>query len=99
MSRTGKRGKAKLGRTNIEVTQLETYTFQELFNIYMFAKEAEGLARIEYFEREDLYEYIYEYCNALAEKIFEQGQHSKAGTYFYKAIQAKKKADAKGALK
>ncbi|KAB2387238.1 MULTISPECIES: tyrosine-type recombinase/integrase [Bacillus cereus group] len=45
MSRTGKRGKAKLGRTNIEVTQLETYTFQELFNIYMFAKEAEGLAK------------------------------------------------------
>lgn len=44
MSRTGKRGKTKLGRTNIEVTQVETYTFQELFNIYMFAKEAEGLA-------------------------------------------------------
>lgn len=45
LSRTGKRGKAKLGRTNIEVKQVETYTFQELFNIYMFAKEAEGLAR------------------------------------------------------
>ncbi|OAK33676.1 tyrosine-type recombinase/integrase [Bacillus wiedmannii] len=45
MSRTGKRGKAKLGRTNIEVTKFETYTFQELFNIYMFAKEAEGLVR------------------------------------------------------
>ncbi|MED1002612.1 tyrosine-type recombinase/integrase [Bacillus mobilis] len=45
MSRTGKRGKAKLGRTNIEVTQLETHTFQELFNIFMFAKETEGLAR------------------------------------------------------
>ncbi|WP_269756735.1 hypothetical protein [Bacillus cereus] len=40
MARTGKRGKAKLGRTNIEVTKVETYTFQELFNIYMFAKEA-----------------------------------------------------------
>ncbi len=45
LSRTGKRGKAKLGRTNIEVTQIETYTFQELFNIYMFAKEAQALAR------------------------------------------------------
>ncbi|MCU5086356.1 tyrosine-type recombinase/integrase [Bacillus cereus] len=45
MSRTGKRGTAKLNRTSIEVTQLETYTFQELFNIYMFAKEAEGLAK------------------------------------------------------
>lgn len=45
MSRTSKRGKSKLGRTNIEVTQDKTYTFQELFNIYMFAKEAEGLAR------------------------------------------------------
>ncbi|MGX5621290.1 tyrosine-type recombinase/integrase [Bacillus cereus] len=45
MSRTGKRRKTKLGRTNIEVTQVETYTFQELFNIYMFAKEAEGLVR------------------------------------------------------
>ncbi|MHA7108313.1 tyrosine-type recombinase/integrase (plasmid) [Bacillus sp. C-3-6] len=45
MSRTGKRGKAKLGRTSIEFKQVETYTFQELFNIYMFAKEAEGLAR------------------------------------------------------
>ena len=45
MSRTGKRGKAKLGRTSIEVTQIEIYTFQELFNIYMFAKEAEGLAK------------------------------------------------------
>ncbi|AJH67880.1 MULTISPECIES: tyrosine-type recombinase/integrase [Bacillus cereus group] len=45
MSRTGKRGKAKLSRTSIEVTQIETYTFQELFNIYMFAKEAEGLVR------------------------------------------------------
>ncbi|AMR05743.1 tyrosine-type recombinase/integrase [Bacillus thuringiensis] len=45
MSRTGKRGKAKLDRTNIEVTQVTTYTFQELFNIYMFAKETEGLAR------------------------------------------------------
>ncbi|MCU5590337.1 hypothetical protein OCB75_29400 [Bacillus cereus] len=57
------------------------------------------LVGIEYFEREDLYEYIYECCNALAEKIFEQGQHAKAGTYFYKAIQAKKKADSKEALK
>ncbi len=45
LSRTGKRGTAKLNRTSIEVTQLETYTFQELFNIYMFAKEAEGLAK------------------------------------------------------
>ncbi|MFJ8452479.1 tyrosine-type recombinase/integrase [Bacillus paramycoides] len=45
MSRTGKRGKAKLVRTSIEFKQVETYTFQELFNIYMFAKEAEGLAR------------------------------------------------------
>ncbi|WP_255258393.1 hypothetical protein [Bacillus toyonensis] len=44
MSRTGKRGKAKLGRTSIEVTKIETYTFQELFNINMFAKDAEGLA-------------------------------------------------------
>lgn len=31
--------------------------------------EATVLAGIEYFEREDLYEYIYECCNALAEKI------------------------------
>ncbi|MCH5476425.1 hypothetical protein L4A40_25170 [Bacillus cereus] len=45
MSRTSKREKAKLGRTNIEVTQVGTYSFQELFNIYMFAKEAEVLAR------------------------------------------------------
>ncbi|WP_257143426.1 hypothetical protein [Bacillus wiedmannii] len=45
MSRTGKRGKAKLSRTSIEVTQIEIYTFQDLFNIYMFAKEAEGLAK------------------------------------------------------
>lgn len=45
LSRTGKRGKAKLSRTSIEITQIETYTFQELFNIYMFAKEAEGLTR------------------------------------------------------
>ncbi|WP_226546017.1 phage integrase SAM-like domain-containing protein [Bacillus thuringiensis] len=45
MSRTGKRGQAKLSRTSIEVTQIETYTFQELFNIYMFAKEAEGLGK------------------------------------------------------
>ncbi|MEC2746216.1 phage integrase SAM-like domain-containing protein [Bacillus cereus] len=45
MSRTGKRGTAKLTRTSIEVTQLETYTFQELFNIYMFAKDAEDLAK------------------------------------------------------
>ncbi|TKH67588.1 integrase, partial [Bacillus cereus] len=40
MSRTGKRGKAKLSRTSIEVTQIAIYTFQDLFNIYMFAKEA-----------------------------------------------------------
>ncbi|MCU5332153.1 hypothetical protein [Bacillus wiedmannii] len=45
MSRTGKRGKAKLGRTSIGVKTVETYTFQELFNIYIFAKDAEGLAR------------------------------------------------------
>lgn len=45
LSRTGKRGKAKLSRTSIEVTTVETYTFQELFNIYIFAKEAEGLAK------------------------------------------------------
>jgi len=45
LSRTGKRGKAKLGRTSIEFKQVETYAFQELFNIYIFAKEAEGLAR------------------------------------------------------
>ncbi|TKH47050.1 integrase, partial [Bacillus cereus] len=40
MSRTSKREKTKLGRTNIEVTQVGIYSFQELFNIYMFAKEA-----------------------------------------------------------
>ncbi|WP_255449999.1 hypothetical protein [Bacillus sp. AR2-1] len=45
MSRTGKRGKATLSSTSIEVTQIEPYTFQELFNIYMFAKKSEGLAR------------------------------------------------------
>ncbi|WP_255288660.1 tyrosine-type recombinase/integrase [Bacillus cereus] len=45
MSRTGKRGKTKLSRTSIEVKTVETYTFQELFNIYIFAKEAEGLAK------------------------------------------------------
>ncbi|WP_305927699.1 hypothetical protein [Bacillus mycoides] len=45
MSRIGKRSKAKLGRTSIEVTTVEAYTFQELFNIYIFAKKTEGIAR------------------------------------------------------
>lgn len=45
------------------------------------------------------YEYIHEYCNAIAEKILKKDQHAEAGKYLYKAIQAKKKADAKGALK
>ncbi|MED3358533.1 hypothetical protein P4414_25770 [Bacillus thuringiensis] len=41
MSRTGKRGKTNLDRTNIEAIQFKTYTLPELFNIYMFAKEAQ----------------------------------------------------------
>ncbi|WP_257131996.1 hypothetical protein [Bacillus toyonensis] len=41
MSRTGKRGKTNLGRTNIEAIQIKTYTLPDLFNIYMFAKEAQ----------------------------------------------------------
>ncbi len=41
LSRTGKRGKTNLGRTNIEAIQIKTYTLPELFNIYMFAKEAQ----------------------------------------------------------
>jgi len=45
LSRTGKRGKARLNRTSIEVIEIKTYTFQELFNIYMLAKEAEGLSK------------------------------------------------------
>ncbi|MED0988419.1 hypothetical protein [Bacillus nitratireducens] len=45
MSRTDKRGKARLDLTNIEFTQIETFTFQELFNIYMFARETKALAR------------------------------------------------------
>lgn len=45
MSKTGKRCKAQLGHTNIEVTTFETYIFQGLFNIYSFAKEAEMLTR------------------------------------------------------
>ncbi|WP_257140726.1 tyrosine-type recombinase/integrase [Bacillus wiedmannii] len=45
MSSTGKRGRAKLGRTSIEFKQVETYTSQQLFNIYMFVKEAQGLVR------------------------------------------------------
>lgn len=57
------------------------------------------LAGVEYFERESLYEYIHEYCIALALKIYEEGQHAKASTYFYMGIQAKGKVDAKGALK
>ncbi|MGG5741691.1 MULTISPECIES: hypothetical protein [Bacillus cereus group] len=45
MSRTDKKGKARLDLTNSEFTQIETFTFQELFNIYMFARETKALAR------------------------------------------------------
>ncbi|WP_255300073.1 hypothetical protein [Bacillus thuringiensis] len=41
MSRTSKRRKINLDRTNIEALQVKTYTLPELFNIYMFAKEAQ----------------------------------------------------------
>jgi len=41
LSRTSKRGKTNLDRTNIEALQVKTYTLPELFNIYMFAKEAQ----------------------------------------------------------
>ncbi|WP_257152750.1 hypothetical protein [Bacillus thuringiensis] len=41
MSRTSKRGKTNLDCTNIEALQVKTYTLPELFNIYMFAKEAQ----------------------------------------------------------
>lgn len=46
MSKTGFRGKAKLSRSK-KVTEnySNTNTIYELFNIYMFAKEAEGLAK------------------------------------------------------
>lgn len=45
LSRTDKKGKARLDLTNSEFTQIETFTFQELFNIYMFARETKALAR------------------------------------------------------
>jgi integrase/recombinase XerD len=44
MSRTGKRGQAKLTRSNVD-TISEGETLDELFNIYIYAKEAEGLAK------------------------------------------------------
>ncbi|MFJ8528394.1 tetratricopeptide repeat protein [Bacillus sp. NPDC094106] len=55
-----------------------------------------GLA---YFEKESLWEYVQEYSEMLAVKYYSVDNHLKASHYFYKAHEAKKELDKKGALK
>ncbi|PIE93959.1 hypothetical protein CO726_17245 [Bacillus fungorum] len=58
-----------------------------------------ALAGIKYFEREELYEDVQEQYETLAIKFYDENEHSEASKYFYMALQAKKKANAKGGLK
>jgi integrase/recombinase XerD len=44
MARTGKRGQAKLTRTKVASVE-NNQSLEELFNIYIFAKTTEGLAK------------------------------------------------------
>ena len=45
MERTGKRGQAKLTRTKVASVE-NNQSLEELFNIYIFAKTTEGLAKL-----------------------------------------------------
>ncbi|MFB7119215.1 hypothetical protein ACWOMK_15990 [Bacillus thuringiensis] len=45
------------------------------------------------------YEDVQEQYETLAIKFYDENEHSEASKYFYMALQAKKKANAKGGLK
>ncbi|HFJ9376561.1 MULTISPECIES: tetratricopeptide repeat protein [Bacillus] len=51
-----------------------------------------------YFEKESLWEYVNEYSEMLAVKYYSVENHQKASHYFFKAHEAKKELDKKGAL-
>lgn len=54
---------------------------------------------INYFEKEQLYENIDTYYDALATKFYDEENDCKASKYFYRSSQARKRAFEKGALK
>lgn len=57
------------------------------------------LKGIDYFNKEQLYNYTQEYTNTLAVKFYEEDNHLKASNYFYLSHEANKKKFEKGALK
>ncbi|HDX9578811.1 TPA: tetratricopeptide repeat protein [Bacillus pseudomycoides] len=57
------------------------------------------LAGVEYFNREKLHKYIYEYLDVLAHKYYGSDNHIKASKYFYLSSQAQKQAFEEALLK
>lgn len=52
-----------------------------------------------FFEEEGLWQYVLEYSDILAVKLYENGQPSRAGKYFYLAHKGREEAKKKGPLK
>ncbi|MFK4467529.1 tetratricopeptide repeat protein [Bacillus sp. RC252] len=57
------------------------------------------LEGIRYFEREELYENVQEYYEALGVRFLEEEKHMESSKYFYLGTKFRKKAQDKGALK
>ncbi|HHT7238592.1 MULTISPECIES: tetratricopeptide repeat protein [Bacillus] len=87
-----------------EINQLE---FQHRFKVLKEQNDNSSAQKLEivvlegvqYFEREELYEYMQEHYETLGIKFFEEEKHTEASKYFYLSAQARKKAIDKGALK
>ncbi|MBO1582784.1 tetratricopeptide repeat protein [Bacillus sp. XF8] len=99
---------AELIEKGIEIcTELSNEAYQHHFAILkalnnnINAEQLEKIVHegISYFEREELYEYIQEYQEALAIKFYQENLHSKASKYFYSGSKTRQKALDKGALK
>lgn len=99
---------AELIKKGLEIcndSQIEGYmhhfTILNALNRNVDVNTLEGitLKGIEYFEREELYDYIQEYHEKLAVKFYEEDLSQKASNYFYLSLKAREKLFNKGALK
>lgn len=68
-------------------------------NVDINALEDTILKGIEYFEREELYDYIQEYQEKLAIRCYEENLSEKASKYFYLSSKVREKLFNKGALR
>ncbi len=79
----------------------QRFMFLKALNNNYSAKifERVALEGIRYFEREELYEEVQEYYEALGVKFLEEEKHVESSKYFYLGTKFRKKAQDKGALK